>query len=230
MATALIVGSTDGIGLALARRLLAEGWTVVGLSRSAARVTSPTYEHVVCDVSAPGFPDELAALCDRIGAIDLCVYCAGIGDWFRVEDLPAERHVFAVNLMGAVATVEVVGGRMVAAGRGHIIGLSSLGDQLTGAAAPSYAASKAGLSMYLRSIGLALRPHGVAVTNLRFGFVDTKMAKSAVTPFRITADAAARVVLGCLRRRPLQVSYPRRMVLLTGLLRRATNLRIRLTR
>ena len=40
-------------------------------------------------------------------------------------------------------------------------------------------------------IGLALRPHGVAVTNLRLGFVDTKMAKSPVKPFQISADAAA---------------------------------------
>jgi NAD(P)-dependent dehydrogenase (short-subunit alcohol dehydrogenase family) len=42
--------------------------------------------------------------------------------------------------------------------------------------APGYGASKAGMTMYLRGLALALRPHGVDVTTVRFGFVDTKMA------------------------------------------------------
>jgi NAD(P)-dependent dehydrogenase (short-subunit alcohol dehydrogenase family) len=91
-------------------------------------------------------------------------------------------------------------------------------------------ASKAGLSSYLGGLALALRPRGVQVTNVRFGFVDTKMAKYHVRPFMITAERAAGVVVRCLRRRPAQVTYPRRMGALVWLLDRLTSLRLWLTR
>jgi NAD(P)-dependent dehydrogenase (short-subunit alcohol dehydrogenase family) len=223
---ALIVGSGDGIGLALSRRLLRDGWSVVGVSRGPGRVDDPGYDHVVLDVTDPDYRAALAKACDGAGRIDLCVYCAGIGEPLRVDDLAAEARVFAVNLMGAVATVEVVVPRMVEAGGGHVIGLSSLADDLLSPDVPSYAASKAGLSSYLRSLAFALRPHGVAVTNVRFGFVDTKMAKAATKPMLISADQAAEVLMRCVRTRPVQVSYPRRMAGAVGVLRRLGTLRV----
>ena len=61
--------------------------------------------------------------------------------------------------------------------------------------APGYAASKAGLTSYLLGLRGALRPHGVRVTIVRFGFVDTKMAKSPVKPLLLSVERAADV--GC---------------------------------
>ena len=54
----------------------------------------------------------------------------------------------------------------------------------------------------------------VAVTNVRFGFVDTAMAKSDVKPFMITADRAARVIEKCIVRRPIRKTVPLRMAAL----------------
>jgi len=71
---------------------------------------------------------------------------------------------------------------------------------------PSYAASKAALSNYFEGLGLALRPHGVAVSNLRLGFVDTKMARASVRPFMYTLDQAVDVVESVLRKRPLRLT------------------------
>lgn len=215
---ALLVGTSDGIGLALAQRLLAAGWRVVGISRSPSRIDDPGYEHLTQDVAEPDYPEVLRRACDRLGGVDLCVYCAGIGEGFDPKDLAADVRVFAVNLMGALTTIEVVGSRMVAAGSGHLIGLSSMSDQVILGSSPSYCGSKAGLSTYLRCLAPSLRPHGVFVTTVRFGFVDTKMAKSPVKPMLITAERAAEVVLRCVRTRPAQISYPRRMALLSGLL------------
>jgi len=204
---ALIVGNSDGIGLALTRRLLDAGWSVTGVSRSAA----PLGDHHVADVTSPAFPAVLAG----IGDVDLCVYAAGIGETLT-GDLAAQTRVLEVNLLGAARTVEAVVPRMLAAGRGHLIGLSSLADGLISAAAPGYAASKAGLTVYLLSLDAALRPRGVPVTAVRFGFVDTKLAKSPVTPFKISAERAAGVLMRCVRTRPAVVSYPRRMVAVTA--------------
>ena len=52
MRHALVIGNTDGIGLALTRRLLADGWAVTGLSRRPAAVEHDRYVHVAADVTA----------------------------------------------------------------------------------------------------------------------------------------------------------------------------------
>ncbi|WP_433365159.1 SDR family NAD(P)-dependent oxidoreductase [Actinoplanes sp. CA-142083] len=205
---ALIVGNSDGIGLALTRRLLGEGWSVVGLSRRAA----PVGEAHVADVTAPGFPAKLA----EVGDVDLCVYAAGVGELLDGDDLTEQTRAFEVNLLGAARTAEVMLPRMLAAGSGHFIGLSSLADTVISADAPGYGASKAGLTAYLMGLDLALRKRNVPVTVVRFGFVDTKMAKSPVTPFKISTDKAVDVLMRCIRKRPAVVSYPRRMAALTG--------------
>jgi short-subunit dehydrogenase len=114
---------------------------------------------------------------------------------------------------------------MVRAGRGHFIGLSSQADALVSAEAPSYAASKAGLSSYLEGLGLACRPRGVFVTNLRLGFVDTKLAKAPVKPFMVTADAAAQRIMRCVAERPLRHTFPRRLGVLLVVVRAVGYLR-----
>ena len=65
------------------------------------------------------------------------------------------------------------------------------------------------------------------MTTVRFGFVDTKMAKSTVTPMMISVDRAVDVVTRCVRRRPAVVSYPRRMALLTTVFAPVARLRAR---
>ena len=96
--------------------------------------------------------------------------------------------------------------------------LSSIADGFVVPEAPSYAASKAGLSRYLRGLGLALKKQGVYVTNLRFGFVDTKMAQADVKPFEITREMAARIVVRSLMRKPTVWTRPRRAGALAAVL------------
>jgi NAD(P)-dependent dehydrogenase (short-subunit alcohol dehydrogenase family) len=96
-----------------------------------------------------------------------------------------------VNFEAMVSCAAVVIPAMVRAREGHFVGLSSIGDGVS-SDAPAYAASKAGVSSYLAGLALALRPMGVFVTNVRFGFVDTKMAKSPVKPWMISVDQAVR--------------------------------------
>ena len=106
---------------------------------------------------------------------------------------------------------------MVRAGRGHLLVLSSLADALPSPKAPSYGASKAAVSLLLRGdLPLAARRRGVTVTNVRFGFVDTKMAKARWRPGLISAEQAAKVLMRALTTRPTRVSYPRRMAALVS--------------
>ncbi|RIV35905.1 SDR family NAD(P)-dependent oxidoreductase [Micromonospora radicis] len=212
---AVVVGNSDGIGLAFTRRLLADGWRVAGLSRRENSINVPTYTHHTVDVTSPDFPQVLGTAIDELGQVDLCVYAAGVGEPVDLADLDEQTRTFEVNLMGAVRTAAVVVPRMLAAGDGHIIGLSSLADKLVSGHAPGYAGSKAGLSSYLMGLSAALRGQGVSVTTVRFGFVDTKMAKGPVRPLMIPVDRAVEILVRCVRDRPVRVSRPRRMALLT---------------
>jgi NAD(P)-dependent dehydrogenase (short-subunit alcohol dehydrogenase family) len=209
---ALIVGNSDGIGLALTRRLLLEGWFVTGISRSPSPEAHERYDHHVVDVTAPEYPAILAEIVAT--GVDVCVYAAGIGEPFDVTDLRAQTRTIEVNLLGAARTAEVVVPSMVRAGRGHLIGLSSLADALISADAPGYAASKAGMSSYFRGLAAALKPHGVHVTTVRLGFVDTKMAKGPLRPMMLSTAQAVDILMRCLRERPAVTSRPRRMAAL----------------
>ena len=217
----LIIGNSDGIGLALTERLLARGLRVIGLSRSPAPVDHEHYQHHVVDVCSPEYAEVMAGIC-RETPPNTCVYCAGIGQELDVAHLQSERQTFQVNLMGAVIAIEHVLPSMLDAGAGHIIGLSSQADVLRDPGAPSYAASKAGMSSYLEGLARAVRKGGVHVTNVRFGFVDTKMAKAETRPFMITADKAARLIEKCMHRRPVRFTHPWRMAALLWVVRKFT--------
>jgi NAD(P)-dependent dehydrogenase (short-subunit alcohol dehydrogenase family) len=221
--TALIIGSSTGIGLALARRLTTAGYAVTGLARSAAGFEHAQYRHVIADVRAANYRELLAA---TIGehVPDVCVYSTGIG--FEL-DFTKEADVVATNLLGAVITTEVLLPRMIEARRGHFIGISSQADQIVDRFAPSYAASKAGMSSYLEGLALACKSHGVAITNVRFGFVDTAMAKApGPKPFMVSADRAAQVIERCMRSRPIRKTFPLRMAALLWFFRLPTRLRL----
>ncbi|MBA3541731.1 MAG: SDR family NAD(P)-dependent oxidoreductase [Deltaproteobacteria bacterium] len=226
MSTALVVGATAGIGQAIARRLLAEGWTVVGIGRREATIAEDRYRHVRADVQAPSYRTDLVAALDG-KTLDVCIYATGIGRELDISTFAGEASVFATNLVGMAVTAEVVIPRMIAARAGHFVGLSSQADRLIDDYAPSYAASKAGMSAYLEGLALACRPHGVAVTNIRFGFVDTEMSRAQPSrPFLITAERAATLVERCLRRRPIRFTHPWRMAVVLWLLGLGRRMRV----
>jgi len=97
---------------------------------------------------------------------------------------------------------------MVKKGQGHFIGLSSVADETLSPEAPSYHAPKAGFSNYLEVLALALKSKGVSVSNVRFGFVDTKMAKGDVKPFMMGVDRAVRHLLNCIDKKPIRYTAP----------------------
>ncbi len=205
---ALLIGNSDGIGLTMTKRLLESGWTVTGISRSDSPINDPAYRHVISDVAAGNYPEIIeAALLD--GAPDLCIYFAGIGELLDLHDMQKEAIIFNVNLMGMVKTAAGIIPAMVERRSGHFIGISSMADELLSAEAPSYHASKAGFSNYLEGLSLSLRPQGVFVTNVRFGFVDTKMAKGDTKPFMMTVGKAADHIERCMLKKPAHYSAPK---------------------
>ncbi|UCE35313.1 MAG: SDR family NAD(P)-dependent oxidoreductase [Deltaproteobacteria bacterium] len=205
---ALVIGNSDGIGLATTKELLKQGWKVVGVSRSESPIQDPPYEHILAEVQDAGYSAKLKSVLENHGPIDVCIFCAGIGKMLDLSNMEDEVRILEVNLLGMVKTASCVIPLMVKRGKGHFIGISSVADELVSAEAPSYHASKAGFSNYLEGLALAAKPRGVHVSNIRFGFVDTKMAKGDVKPFMMGVERATRHLLSCIEKKPVRYTAP----------------------
>ena len=59
---AILIGNSDGIGLALTRKFLKKGWEVVGISRSKSSMEDPSYEHIVAEVQKDEYDEKLNSL------------------------------------------------------------------------------------------------------------------------------------------------------------------------
>jgi short-subunit dehydrogenase len=222
----LIIGNSDGIGAAVTKALIDRGDRVVGVSKSESPLRGRGLRHEVHDVVAPGYPELLARLVQEERAFDACIYCAGVGSAMTLPDLSHEAYVFEVNLTAMIRTMAVLVPHWIERRNGHFIGLSSLADGFYNVDAPSYSASKAGFSNYLLAMALKLRSSGIAVTNVRFGFVDTKMAQARWKPMMMTPAVAADHVLRCLERRPVQLSVPKLMAAVVWGVARIQSLRV----
>jgi short-subunit dehydrogenase len=206
---ALLIGNSDGIGLATTKALLKQGWKVIGISRSTSPIQDKLYIHNVAEVQNEKYTVKLKSILKKEESVALCIYCAGIGELLDFSNMAGESEIFEVNLLGMVKTAACVIPMMVKKGRGHFIGLSSVADEMLSAEAPSYHASKAGFSSYLEGLALALKPKGIYVTNIRFGFVDTKMAKGDVKPFMMGLERATQHLLTCIEKKPIRYTAPR---------------------
>lgn len=205
---ALMVGNSDGIGLATTMRLLNDGWNILGISKSESPISNKNYHHRVVDVSDSKYTEMLDEILLKY-SLDLCIYFVGIGELIDFSDMSLEPKIIDVNFTSMVKTVAGVIPQMVMKSQGHFIGVSSLADELFSAEAPSYNASKAGFSHYLKSLALSLKPKGVQITNVRFGFIDTKMAKGEKKPFMMTVEKAVDHLESCIKKKPICYTAPK---------------------
>jgi len=213
---ALLIGNSDGIGLETTKRLLSLGWEIKGVSRSDSPITNSKYYHKILDVSENMYLKKLKDLISD-NQLDLCIYFVGIGELLDFKNMEDEPKIVDINFTGMIKTASVVIQKMVEKGRGHFIGISSVADELLSAEAPSYHASKAGFSNYLRGLALALKSKGVKVTNIRFGFVDTKMAKGDSKPFMMSVEKAVDHIEKCMKKKPVQYTAPKIIIPLVKL-------------
>src|SRR4029450_1959374 len=131
-------------------------------------------------------PDQVRALVgrvvDELGRVDGLVQNAGIYerhpvlgttylDWQRIW-----RRTIETNLLGPANLMHAVAPHMVAAGGGRIVNISSRGAFRGEPEHPAYGASKAGLNSVGQAMARALGPHGIYVTTVAPGFVDTDVA------------------------------------------------------
>jgi len=209
-----IFGNSDGIGLAATEELLQEGHDVRGFSRSESPLSNANYRHECLDVLDPDYPQRLQTKIQKEELPDVVLYCVGMWAPCRIKEMKYESQVFKVNLLAAIQLLETIVPPMVQRQSGQILVLSSVADEIFSPDNPAYASSKAGLSRYVESLAARVRKHHIFITNMRFGFVDTKLASAPVKPFEMSRKRAAKHVLKALRKKPIRYSTPWPMLFL----------------
>lgn len=168
---ALVTGTGSGIGAAIARRLLDDGWAVAGLDRSTALLDEPGYAHHVVDLTDAA---ALGCCLDEVGGVTALVHAAGFMRTAALGALaPADgAAMWAVHVDVAARLADALAPTLGPDGRILLIGSRTA----AGAAGRSqYAATKAALVGMARSWAIELAPRGVTVNVIAPGATDTPM-------------------------------------------------------
>ena len=213
----IIVGASDGIGAALARKLAKEGYTIALVARRKEKLNTLCAEINSAEMEARAFPyvhdvanyDEVPDLLRKIvadlGGLDVLVFMAGVNfpPGLTSYNFEGDRKMVEVNLIGAMAWLSPVAEMFQNAKAGQIVGISSVAGDRGRIGNPGYNTSKAGLTTYLEALRNRLTRHGVNVLTVKPGFVKTEMLKAAQggTPFAITPEKAAEDIYKAMRKR-----------------------------
>ena len=175
--TAVVTGSSSGIGLELCSLLAEKGASVYGFSRRPSSIGHPLFNWVQADVTKP---EEIERAFDRVfrehQRVDLLVNNAGFGLFGSIETLEPEEwnRLIATNLTAAfLCTRKVVPG-MKKAKRGTIVNVASIAGKRGFRNGSAYCASKFGLNGFTEALVEELREEGIRVCSVNPGSTGTE--------------------------------------------------------
>ena len=192
--TALVTGSTSGIGLGLARSLAQQGANIVFNGFGDAQQIEKLYldigrefdvqtAHHNADMSKPAeIADMIAFAQEKFGGVDILVNNAGIQHVANIEDFPTEKWdaVLAINLTSAFHTTRLALPSMKANNWGRIINLASVHGLVGSAQKSAYVAAKHGLVGFTKVTALETARTGVTCNAICPGWVLTPLVQKQV--------------------------------------------------
>jgi len=228
---AWVTGAGKGIGRALAKRLAEDGWTVAVSARTEKDLV--TLADDFPDGRVHSFPLDVTDLCmteatvkkieQAIGTPDLVVFNAGTHIPVTAETFAVEpfRRLVETNLMGTVNGLAHILPRLVNRGHGHIAVVASLAGYRGLPTSAAYGATKAGLINMCEALKPELERHGVRLTLINPGFVETPLTdkNDFPMPFLISVDEAVDQIVRGLCSTRFETAFPRRFACLMKLLR-----------
>ena len=188
--TALVTGSTSGIGLGMAQVLAAQGANIVlnGFGDHAPAVAAISalgvkVEYHGADMSKPSEIEAMMAFAaEKFGAVDILVNNAGIQHVANVEDFPVDKWdaILAINLSSAFHTSRLAIPAMRERNWGRILNIASAHGLVASAAKSAYVAAKHGLVGFTKSAALELATTGVTVNAICPGWVLTPLVQKQI--------------------------------------------------
>jgi NAD(P)-dependent dehydrogenase (short-subunit alcohol dehydrogenase family) len=215
-----LVGASTGIGRATAERLHALGATVVVSARSAATLDAFVRSHAGSLAIALDATDRVAMrdaarqIVDTHGRLDMAVYCAGYYKPMRATafDLDDALRHEQVNYVGALHLLDAVLPTLLRQRSGHISLVSSVSGYRGLPNALAYGPTKAALINLAESLYFDLTDHGIGVSVVCPGYVETPLTEQNdyKMPGLISADQAALEIVDGWRRGQFEIHFPKR--------------------
>jgi 3-hydroxybutyrate dehydrogenase len=182
--TALVTGSTSGIGLAIARALVAEGASLIlnGFGE-AAEIDRLKQElgarHSAADLTRPDAIEEMMA---EAGDVDILVNNAGMQHVAPVDQFPVEKWdlIIALNLSAVFHTSRLALPAMKAKGWGRIINTASAHSLVASPNKSAYVAAKHGVAGFTKTAALETATSGVTVNCISPGYVWTPLVENQI--------------------------------------------------
>jgi short-subunit dehydrogenase len=221
--TIAITGASRGLGAAIARGYAQPGTQLYLAGRStdaleavaaSCRQTGAEADTATFDVAEPKAARDWVARCTSANPLDLLFVNAGLFDGRRERDLLEAPEVvqalLRTNLEGAIHVAAAGAATMRAAGHGRIVLVTSLAALHPLADAAAYSASKAGLQAYGEALREQLAPHGVGVSLVLPGHVETAQTarQKGALPMLTGPEAAARRIRRALDREREIIAFP----------------------
>ncbi len=192
--TALVTGSTSGIGLGIARALAATGANVIvnglgsqdDIDKAMAEVSqgaSGKVAYIGADLSQPG---ETAAMMaeaiEKFSAVDILVNNAGIQHVAPVHEFPVEKwdRIIAINLSASFHTIRAATPGMLEKGWGRIVNVASVHAFVASPYKSAYVSAKHGIAGLTRTVALELATHNITVNAICPGYVKTPLVTGQI--------------------------------------------------
>ena len=199
--SAIVTGGARGIGLAISRRLAADGHDVVVWDRDVAPLAgsgfSAAHTEIVDVADYASVERAFAATVARVGRVDVLVNNAGVnGPVVAAEDYPLDAfaHVVAVDLTGVFHCCRAAIAHMKARGFGRIVTIASIAGKEGMPGISAYSAAKAGVIGYSKSIARELATSGITVNCIAPAITQTDLF-AEMTDAHISG-ALARIPMG----------------------------------
>lgn len=192
--TAIITGSTSGIGLAIANALAADGCNIIvnsftdtgqdqGIAGEIAGRHGVEAVYLKADMAKP---DECRALvektAEKFGSVDILVNNAGIQHVAPIDELPVAKWdaIIAINLSSAFHTIAAAIPLMKKAGSGRIVNIASAHGLVASPFKSAYVAAKHGIMGLTKTVALEIATHGITCNAVCPGYVLTPLVEAQI--------------------------------------------------
>ena len=229
MSNSIVFGGTSGIGKELSKKLLLDGYKVVITGRSI---------DLLYELKAQ-YPDKVKVrqndvqdikqteaifneIADELGTVDIIIHCSGIGYENPNLEWNKEYDTLKTNVVGATKIYDLAFLLFKKQGFGHLVGISSIASLRGNRESPAYFASKAFQVNYLESLYFKAREikgGKVHITDVRPGFVDTKMALGDGIFWMSSLDKASNQIYSAIKRKKRRVYISKRWNLIAWVLK-----------
>ena len=215
----LITGATSGVGLALTRRLLNEGYDVWATGRSAqvlSELKAGGASVITADLTKE---NDITRLITQMGTPDTVIFSAGVGKFGRAHELSDTeiRNMMDVNVVAPMLLTKRLMPDMMERGSGHFIYLGSQAGKVSSPKASVYAATKHAVLGYTNALRMEVAPFGVHVTTINPGPIDTPFLdladdtgnyRNSIKKYLLTVDVVVEAIVRTIKKPVREVNLP----------------------